>query len=104
MVAEGDGGVESLGRWGVEWEVVVFWLWREVREGVGRSHGRESVFGEEVEGWGRGMGMGIGEGVVGGMVGGMEAKEGEWRKLRGIAEGGVGMGVGERVGERRLLE
>ena len=92
MVGERDASVESLAKFGVEWQVVIFCLLREVEEGVGRSHGRGSVFAEEVEGLGREMGM------EGWMVVGGEVEEREWRKLRRIGEG-----VGERGGGRRVL-
>ena len=95
LVGEGDGSVESLREFGVQWQVVVWFLFREVEEGVGKSHGVGSVFWEEVGVFGREIG------VEGGMAHPGEAKEREWGKLRRIGEGA---GVGERTGGRRLLE
>ena len=93
LLGEGDASVASLMKFEVEWQVVIFYLFREVQEGVGKSHGMGSVFAGEVEAFGREMGL---EGMV---VGDVEAKEMEWKKLRTISER-----VGERSGGRRLLE
>ena len=93
LIAENDASVESLRKFGVEWQVVIYCLFREIEERVGKSHGVGSVFAEEVGGFKREMGL------VEGMVVGRDAKEREWRKLRRIGEE-----MGERGGEKRLLE
>ena len=92
MVGEGDASVSSLMKFQVDWQVVVFYLFREIEEAVGKSHGKGSFFAEEVEAFGGEIGM-VGKGVVGGSE---ELKAREWRKLRGIGEG---VGGGRRVGE-----
>ena len=95
LVGENDASVESLMKFEIEWQVVVFYLFKEVEEGVVKSHGRGSVFGEEVEVFKREIGL------QEGAVMGVEAKEREWRKLRRIGEG---IGIGGRGRGRGLLE
>ena len=73
----------------LDFGVVVAGLMREVLGNVGRSHGEESVFARVVRrkaeelGWD--MRGGLGSGGLG-----MEKVEGEWRKLRKVAEEAVG--------------
>ena len=73
--------MKGLEKYGVDWQVFALSLLGDVEEGVGRSHGVESLFAKEVEGFARDAGM-AGKGVEGSVV------EREMGKLRRIAEGG----------------
>lgn len=79
LVSEGDGMVEALERFGVDWQVVGVGLAREVESGVELSHGAVSPFAVEVEGFLEGLGV-KGKEVDGGMMGK------EWGRLRRIAD------------------
>lgn len=82
LMSEGNASVKGLEKYGVDWQVFALGLLRDVEEGVGKSHGVDSVFAKEVEGFARDAGMG-GRSVEG------EAVGREMGKLRRIAEDGV---------------
>ncbi|KAL2036883.1 hypothetical protein N7G274_010426 [Stereocaulon virgatum] len=79
LMSEGDASVKGLEKYGVDWRVFALALLRDIEEGGGRSHGVDSIFAKQVDGFARDAGMGRGS-VEGEVVGR------EMRKLRRIAE------------------
>ena len=73
-VVSGGKGLDELKKLGVNWDVIVFNICREVADNVGKSHGADSVFAKKVKRVLENMG------VLGGMA--LGRGEEDWKKLR----------------------
>ena len=80
-MAEKGGDEDGKGGGNVDWGIVVWGLWKEVMDGVGKSHGAESSLGEEVKRFGE-------EGNLVGRVVSREDLELAWKGLRRLARSG----------------
>ena len=77
------GEVKALEKYNIDWAVVAYGLLKEVRDGVGKSHGEENLLAKEVEGM---YAQEIWKEVKNLKIAGMEVLEKEWSKLRVIAD------------------
>lgn len=78
LVSEGDDSIKGLGKFSIDWQIVVMGLFWEVSDAAPHSHGSSSPFTAEVKAFGEGADIG------------REKQEKhlleEWAKLRKVAD------------------
>ena len=80
LLSEGDGSVNGLEMFGIDWQTVAIGIFQEVSDGASHSHGSNSPFTAEVKAFGECAGIGR-EKRESGLL------EKEWANLRKVADG-----------------